>query len=265
MKKKRGMWILVMMLLLLGTFSVTANAASYQKVTYEKTKIGNYYFWLQSDTLYFGKSKSSGKAKKLHYSSSAVTNGKTIYYAQRASGGVWVEKYNIKDSRIQSVAFLDDMDEICGLYGRKIFLGGTEKYSITYNLYSYDMDTWKVKKIAGNVRGRACYGRYLVGVPQVGAVVDVPLYVYDAKKGKLKTVEKSIWSYAVKGKTVYYVKKVSGWWASGNLKVKAYKYNLTTGKKKALTKTIQCRDIPRITAKSMTYYDKNGKKRQIKF
>ena len=248
---------------LLGLLSVTVSAASYQRVSYEKTKIGSYYFWLKSGKLYFGKTKSSSKAKKLYGCDSAVTNGKIIYYAERGNGGIQVEKYTIKEKRNEDVTFLSEMDEICGIYGRTIYVNGLQNDTFPINLYSYNMDTWHLKKAASNARGRACYGRYIVCTPQVGAIVDVHLYVYDAKRRKCKTIEKSIWNHEVKGKYVYYIKHIGGGYE--NLKIKAYRYCLTTGKKKALTKTVKAKQIYGLTSKSMTYYDLKGKKRKIKF
>jgi len=273
MKRMRLFMIALLAVLFGSLFSVSASAAvSYQGVPYEKPgeKTGKYYVWIDKNGVLCASKKKSGTPLEITDGyPSAITNGTYIYWGDRGDDTLTVYRTKISNGKTKKIVKLAHADAVVGFYDNKLFFGRHRidygKYCdyTTEDTYFYNLKNKKIKKVMDNIGAGLSYGRYIVGSPNSGAIVELPLKVYNAKTGKTKTLtQTSIGSRRV-GKYIYYAQAfgtVQGGWLT-----QIYRYSLTTGKHKLLKSGIAASGFTSINAKSATYYSTSGELKTVKY
>lgn len=271
MKKVKILFTVVLVCLFSCLFSVTLQAASYQKLHTEKQKIGKYYMRVDRNGFLTISQSEYGTEKRIASDyPRAVSDGKKIYYGiyQYQNDALKVYCYTINSEKLVYLDTIKHAESVCGFYDGKLYIERHEagKYECDYmfiHTYSYNVKNGKLKRVMKGIAAGESYGRYLVGMPNSGAAIELPLKVYDAKTGKIKTISSKALSYARYGKYIYYVqanKTISRGWNA-----RVYQYNLTTGKKKALGKSIKTQGIYSITKNYMQYYNTSGRVKKVSY
>lgn len=270
MKKWRILVAAVLTCLFFSLLTVNAEAASYKKITGQPQKIGSYYMW--SDRFgYLKISKTKNGSGKLITSDypSAISNGTNMYIGNWESDGLAIFKYNIASESWKRIGYVQHGESIAGYYNGKLFIerhATYDRYECDYtwiHTYAYTLKNGKLKRVMKGIGAGASNGKYIVGMPNSGAVMELPLKVYNAKSGKVKTITKKALAYRLYGNHVYYVQANQsvnmGWTA------RLYRYTLTTGKKKTLSKSFKTTAIHDITKQYVEYADMSSILRKIKY
>ena len=271
MKKVKVMFTVMMFCLISCFLTVTVQAANYQKLQTEKQKIGKYYMCVDNSGYLTISNTKNGAVKRIASNyPKAVSDGKNIYYGiyQYQNDAMKLYCYTISSEKIVYLDTIKHAENVSGYYNGKLYIERHDagKYDCDYmyiHTYSYNVKNGKLKRVMKGIAAGESYGRYLVGMPNSGAAIELPLKVYNAKTGKIKTVSSKALSFVRQGKYVYYVqanKTISRGWNA-----RVYKYNLTTGKKKALGKAIKTQGIYLITAKYTQYYNTSGKLKKVRY
>lgn len=249
--------------------TVNAQAASYQKITQEKEKIGQYYVWLDNGMLTVSNASTGETVKLASGYPSAISNGNYVYLGKLQSDSMKLYRYKLSTGEVVLLDEIKHGEAVVGYYQSKLYVerhdsSGSYGCDYTYiHTYSYNLKTGKMKRVMKNISVGDFYGKYLIGMPNSGAYMELPLKVYNAKTGKTKTLSSKALGFSRIGKYVYYVhatKVVSGGWQA-----RAYRYTLTTGTKKALGKTFTTSGVREIKKKYVRYYTISGALRKATY
>lgn len=251
------------MLLLLGLFLRTlcpfeAEAAVYQSIPLEKTKIGTRYFCSDiNDDIYVYTGKTSKKTKvttKTVYG--GVTNGSYVYYAN----GSWnstkknVYRYQLSTKKRKLICRLP-MKELIGVYGSQLFFVKEDKDTKRWSTYSYHMSTKKTRLILKDVDAKA-YGAYVFGRINYGSGAK-DLKIYNASSKKRIVISKSALAYQRIGDYIYYADAVKK--TNTEYEVRVARYHMKTGKSRYIgDETIYCTKVYHLTADTISYRKYSG-------
>lgn len=266
MKKFKLAIITVFLLLVCGGVSV--QAAEYKKVTSKKEKTGYYYTWIdKQQSMHIRKVSAKKDLAVIKQCKGAVTNGSMIYYIRKYQDGVRLSRYSLSGKKGQNIAYLKGVRSIAGAYQNRIVLYA-EPSGPYGAVYVYDLNTRKMKRISGysmNCTGN--YRQYFILEGFSGAITETPVGVYNAKTNKVKTLTKKSWYMVQNGNQVYYAKEVGSTSNYTVRKLRIYRYTLTTGKTKAMTKTLTVSVLGnnKLKKNQFTYCGKDGKKHTVRF
>lgn len=263
--KKRGI-LVAMMLLLVLCVGIPVHAAEYKTVTSNAQKNRSYYMWVDGGRCLHIRKSSGEEVATIAGCSSGVSNGKTIYYINRSGNGATVYKYSILAGTRKYIAYLRGVNRIVGAYNNRLILEASPDGTMD-TLYAYNMNTGKMKKISYTCECVGAYKKYFVFRGITGAITPVQIGVYNAKINKVKALAEKSWYMLQKGKQIYYAKEIGSTDSYFVRKLKLYRYTVTTGKSKPLSKTItvSISDKNRLTKSKFVYYDGDGDKHIIKF
>lgn len=267
MKKRRLLAIAVVLLAL--CMGVPAGAAGYEKITHNKKKIGSYYMWIDGGSrLHIRKTSARRDLDSMSGCKGGISDGRTVYYYKKYGSRQLVYKYSLSAKKGKKLASLQGVSGIEGAYQNRLILAAALPRDGVYDtLYAYDMNTGKMKRISYSCQCAGTYRQYFVFEGTTGAICPVHVGVYNAKTNKSKTLTEKSWYTAQHGKQLYYAKEVGSTSSFYIRKLKIYRYTMTTGKKKAMSKTltVSIAKNNRLTNNKFTYYGKDGKKRTLRF
>lgn len=267
MKKVKLIIIAVFLLLVCG--SVSVQAAEYKTVTTKMKKNGSYYVWIDGQrSMHVRKASAKKDLTVIKKCTGAVTNGSVIYYIRKYQDGARLYKYSISSKKGRYIAYLKGVRGIEGAYQNRVVLYAEPSNSGYGVLYVYDLNTRKMKKISrlfNECTGN--YKQYFVLGESGGAITSAPIGIYNAKTHKLKTIAKKSWYMVQNGNQIYYAGEVGSTSNYTVRKVKIYRYTMTTGKTKAMTKTLTVSVLEnnKLTKSQFIYCGKDGKKHKIRF
>ncbi len=242
----------------------------YRPVTGKIEKRGTYYMWIDGNRcLHIRENSGQTDLVTLTGCDGGISNGKTVYYIRKSGNGASIVQYSISAKTEKPVAFLRGVSQIVGAYKNRLILSAaySEKDSGMDTMYSYNMNTGKMKRISYTCECTGAYKHYFIFKGMTGGINSVQMGVYNAKTNKVKTLTENSWYMVQNGKQIYYVKEVGSTPAYIIKKLKIYRYTMTTGKTKALSKTVTV-SVTRgnqLTKNKFTYYDENGKKHTLRF
>lgn len=190
-------------ILLVSTIHV--NADTPYRAIYEKTKVGNYYIWLNSEKgIYVSKSKKSSpkkivkapKSSDTYITHRLVTNGSKIYYGvqKRDYDGlsVYMKIYRIDVSGKNKVYVgkINHGESLSGYYNGNLFLEKDSYYSGGYDptqadTYIYNLKSKKLSLVKKVFKIDHQNGKYILGSPYTGDVSPLPIHVYNASTKKV--------------------------------------------------------------------------------
>lgn len=261
------MIFLTILIVMCGSSSV--QAAQYKKVTKNKTKIGSYYMWIDKQSvLHISKSRTQNGKTLYTECVGAVSDGKEIYAVERSYlGGGELYRYSIQDGIGRTLAYLKGLTDIEGVYQNKLIFSGERSGNTVYeDLYTYDINTWKIKKIRSASECIGVYNQYFLFQSITGAMTEGALGVYNARTGKTKILTDKSWTVRHHGKYIYYLQDMGKSSNYVQRRVKLYRYTLTTGRKKALSKTLPVSVLDlTLTSNKFIYYDHDGRKHTLRF
>ena len=251
-----------LMLLIVGVClnsicSFEAEAAVYQPVPLEKTKIGNFYFCSDVNDdiyIYTGKTKKTKVTTNQAYG--GVTNGVYVYYASARwdNAKKTIYRYQISTKKRKQICKLT-MTELIGVYKSEIFYVKQDSKTKKYNTYSYNMASKKSKLILKGVRAKA-YGPCIYGRMENGKTSQA-LKVYDASVKKRTTVGADTLACKRIGLYVYYARVVKK--AKEGYEVRVSRYNLKTRKNSYVgNKIIKCSKVYDLTENVISYKKYDG-------
>lgn len=267
--RKFGISVLALFLLVLCA-GVPAQAAGYRRVTGDVEKNGAYHMWIDGQRrLHIRNRSGQEEFVTVDGCDGAVSDGKLVYYIRRSGSGSFVFRYSISAQSEETIAFLDGVSGIAGAYKNRLILDAALdwKDGAIGTLYSYNMNTGKMKRISSSCEYVGAYKRYFAFQGSTGAITSVKTGVYNAKTNKTKILAKKTWYTVQKGRQIYYLKEVGRTSSYTDRKLQVYRYTMTTGKSKALTNPlmVSVTGKSRLTGSKFIYRDENGKKRTIRF
>ncbi|HCT90796.1 MAG TPA: hypothetical protein DF613_05370 [Lachnospiraceae bacterium] len=270
MKKTKTLCLGLLAFFLLAclTFAtpVKAGAATFNQCGRE-TKIGNYYIWSDSSTnsIRISKSKSGNgsplvQASDGRYTAGCISDGSTVYYAERelTKGGAFVYNsyiYKIKvDGKDKSkIGYIKNISSPAAYYKGYLYLECYDKNDpLCIHTYRMDVKKGTSKRVIKNARVVDQNGRYLLAMPNTGAVMPLKLYVYDCKTGKSTRLTTKAGSACFSGKKIYYSEYTSGEYSSSST-FRIRSCSLAGKSKKTIVKKLQGSSTGRITSKSVYY------------
>lgn len=104
----------------------------------------------------------------------------------------------------------------------------------TIDFWGLNLKTCKTARLRKAASVRARYGRYVLLMPNSGAVMDLPCYVYNVATRKASLLTKYCLEADISNKKIYYAEVVGGYRGS-KTKVKVRTCSLTGGSKKTIT------------------------------
>ena len=210
-------------ILLVSTIHV--NADTPYKAIYEKTKVGNYYIWLNSEKgIYVSKSKKSSpkkivkapKSSDTYITHRLVTNGSKIYYGvdKRGNDGLsdYMKIYRIDVSGKNKVYIgkVKHGESLSGYYNGNLFVEISSYYSwiqdpTQADTYIYNLKSKKLSLVKREFKIDYQKGKYILGSPYRGdASVPLPIHVYNASTKKIyKITSKGNNAKFLNGKVYY--------------------------------------------------------------
>lgn len=258
-------------LCLLMVFSVTflasqkADAASFQRSTRE-TKVGGYYVWgdYSSNTLRISGSKSgSGKllakpSKGRRISSLCLSNGSVVYYSELSAfdrnGNSVGYIYKIQTGS-KKKTYLGKLRNVCSIdayYGNKLYVSCSPSSDPTVlHTYELDLKTKKSRCVMKNTQVLIQQGQYLIGSPNTGAIVPLPLYSYNCKTGKRTQITKTCGGYQLVGKKIYYTEYLSEQSVS-TFRIRSC--NPSGSGKKTVLKSLKASSVGKLSSRYIYYY-----------
>ena len=209
-------------ILLVSTIHV--NADTPYKAIYEKTKVGNYYIWLNSEKgIYVSKSKKSSpkkivkapKSSDTYITHRLVTNGSKIYYGvvKDAKDGLsdYIKIYRIDVSGKNKVYVgkINHGESLSGYYNGNLFVEKDSYYRGGYDptqadTYIYNLKSKKLYLVKREFKIDYQNGKYILGSPYTGDVSPLPIHVYNASTKKIyKITSKGNNAKFLNGKVYY--------------------------------------------------------------
>lgn len=233
MRKLKGFIIAAFLLAVCA--GISSQAAGYKTVTGDMKKNGSYYMWIDGQRcLHIRRPSKKRDLAAVTGCDGGISNGKMIYYIRKSGRGAWVCKYSISSKTGETIDFMKGVTGIIGVYGNRLILNAEN--GIIGMLYAYDMNTGKMKRISYSCECAGMYKQYFVFEGLTGAVNPVQVGVYNAKTNTVKTLTKKSWYMIQNGKQIYYAKEVGSTSSYVVRKLKIYRYTMTTGKSKALSR-----------------------------
>ena len=115
-----------------------------------------------------------------------ISNGKTVYYIRKSGNGASIVQYSISAKTEKPVAFLRGVGRIVGAYKNRLILSAaySEKDRGMDTLYSYNMNTGKMKRISYSCDCAGAYKHYFIFEGMTGAIASVQMGVYTQKQIK---------------------------------------------------------------------------------
>ena len=247
-------------LLIFGT--VSAFAAEYEgtsngdgTVTVKDTSSGSVYAELQVSRAKVNPQLlvSKGKIYFTTYQPVSAYSDETICY---------LYSYDVKSGSYQNLKKLNEPYfefDVSSLYSGSLYLSGWNPSDDAAG-FRYYLKSGNLKKIAEG----ACayrYRNYVVCETTMvhGSFVPYPLYVYNTKTGKAKTIFKNVAKYSASKKYLYIAKLKKLTYDPGSgATYQIIRYNLLNGKKKILKKTFKGYWVNKITSKYVYHYKTSG-------
>lgn len=263
--------IFAISILLVSTINV--NAATPYKVISEKTKVGNYYIWVNNEKgIYVSKSEKSSpkiivkapKSSDTYITHRLVTDGSKIYYAveKRANDicSAYMKIYRIDVSGKNNVYVgkINHGESLSGYYNGNLFVEkvkpGIAQYSII-DTYIYNLKTKKLSLVEKDFKIYCQNDKYVLGGIYMGddGGKSSLIYVYNASTKKVyKITSEGSNAKFLNGKIYYaYYGKVS------NAEIKTCSY---TGKNQKTLCTINVENGGIVDIKStyVEYFEYDG-------
>lgn len=245
-----------------------ADAASHVR-TSRTEKAGKYYIWgnYSTNTLRISTSKSGNgtvlatPAAGRRIGSYALSNGSYVYYLEVQFSGSTNTNigyiYRIKTNKtgktylgkIKNAAWPNAYYNNC-LY----FSCYAANDPTLIHTYRFHLKTKKTKKVVSNFSPGLTYGKYLVGRPNSGAAIPLPIYIYNCKTNKKVRITKVGSAYARVGKKLYYGEYINKTYQTVNT-FRIRSCNFTGSGKKTIVKSIKASELLKITS-TYVYYNK---------
>lgn len=189
-----------------------------------------------------------------------LTDGKTVYYAEKASGKFYLYQYLIDKGSKKKMGTLGKPSwgvDLEGFYNNKIYfiMDSPEGKFACFNLKKKS-----VKKLAGGyaVTSAKQIGKYFILTDGTGAGYSY-LGLYNAESGKMKKIVSSPCTWIVTSKYVYYIGIKKGYLFSKPMTITVVRYTMSSGKKKTFIKSMNVYGIEEFTPKYLKYKDSKGK------
>lgn len=236
---------LLVMITALSLTPIVSNAATTEYIGYQdKTKIGDYYVWIDDSGLYCSKSQNSTPKQIAKKASdcylTAVSDGKNIYYGISKKNKLYLYKCLPSGSNKKYLGSVKNGDSVHGYYNGEIIYSKSSPDDCTLiHSYRYNIKSKKSKLVASNLEFKDCYGYYYLGIPNSGDMCPLPLKLYNAKSKKLILLDKSTIGATIHKNNVYYASMVSYSTSDNTWKFKIKKYNVKTGKTSNVTSKIK--------------------------
>jgi len=212
--KKYGRFLLFALILCVGFLvrKTPVSAASYVECNdYQgRVKAGNYYIWVEDNTICYATS-ASGAASTLVKTKSGttvfncVTNGSTVYYVNYAyndSGtcNSYIYKYNIAKAKRTLLKKTTGITSVTGFYA-----GAKTLYMIKgEKIVGLNVSTGKLSSIVSNIFGvYGMSGKYIVYNKSF------KLYSYNVVSKTKKLISSKLEAAVMYGSSVYYLEKTN--------------------------------------------------------
>lgn len=273
MKKTKTLCLGLLAFLLLAclTFAapVKAGAATFKQCSRE-TKIGKYYIWSDSSTnsIRISQSKSGdgsllAQISEGRYTAGCISDGSTVYYGERelTKGGAYssfvyngyVYKINVDGKGKSKVGNIKNISGPAAYYKGNLYVECYDKKDpLCIHTYRMNVKKGTSKRVMKNARVVDQNGRYLLAMPNTGAVMPLKLYVYDCKTGKSTRITTKAGSARFSGKKIYYSEYTSGEYSTPST-FRIRSCSLTGKSKKTIVKKLRANSTARITSKSVFY------------
>ena len=201
-----------------GANKATKKSSSYVRIfddEYKEDDVVNFgeYTFAIDGTKVMIKSKNAKEFEQTDIDTTAVTNGKVVYFTK----GLKLKKLTLKTMKIKNVASIKrtkkndkntpDCAYISSAYGNQIFVTRNSWGSWKEDTFSYNMKSGKVKKLfKGEIVNTD--GKYVVVYKDFGSDVHTSRYdIYKVSKNKIKKVKrlakKGLFFGEIKGKLYY--------------------------------------------------------------
>lgn len=257
-------------ILMCGVLTVSADAASYQKITQTKVKMSGKYFYCDSNNkIKVAKNATeAGKSITGNYVT-GITNGVYIYYgATTQSDGMNVFRYDVRNGKKIKICYVKHGESVVGFYDGKLYVtrhnfSGSYGHDYTYlSTYQYDVATKTLRKAVDNIVAEG-YDKYMYGMPNTGAMMTLPFKVFNASTKKVTVVDRNAIAYNRLGSYIYVARAVP---YGAGFKVRVAKYNLKTGKYTwATSKTFVCQYVNKLYSGKVSYRDLNGRYKEMRY
>ena len=275
--KKLLCTVFAISILLVSTINV--NAATPYKVISEKTKVGNYYIWINNEKgIYVSKSQKSSpkiivkapKSSDTYITHRLVTDGSKIYYGveKRANDvcSAYMKIYRIDVSGKNNVYVgkINHGESLSGYYNGNLFVETDSYYSGGYNpnqadTYIYNLSSKKLSLVKREFKIDYQNGKYILGSPYIGDVSPFPIHVYNASTKKTYQItSKGCQAKFLNGK-IYYAYGDGYAWKTSDRKI-SIKTSSYTGKNQKTLCTIKmenCGGIVDIKSSYVEYFKHN--------
>lgn len=243
-----------------------ADAASYVR-TGRTEKTGKYYVWgdYSTNTLRISTSKSGNgtvlatPAAGRTIGSYALSNGSYVYYLELKYSDFtnigYIYRIKTNKTGKKYVGKIKNADWPVAYYNNCLYFScyaGND--STLIHTYRFHLKTKNTKKVASNFSTAFSYGKYLVGGPNSGAVLPLPIYIYNCKTNKKVRITKVGSTYARVGKKLYYGEYINKDYQTVNT-FRIRSCNFTGSGKKTIVKSIKASDLLKITS-TYVYYSK---------
>lgn len=222
--------IFAISILLVSTIHVNA-ATPYRVISDDKakTKVGNYYIWLNSEKgIYVSKSKKSSpkkivskpKSSDTHIGYTLVTNGSRIYYGTVKCNGegfsIYMKIYRIDVSGKNNtyIGKVSRAHSFGGYYNGNLFVEKNDYYKGEYeptiiDTYIYNLKSKKASLVKKDFKIICQNGKYMIGAPIYENHTGSPtaIHIYNASTKKIYKISSEASSHYTKflnGK-IYYV------------------------------------------------------------
>ena len=281
MKKQKTLYLgllsLCLLAVLLFAAPVKAQAASFKQCG-RTVKTGKYYIWTdsRSNSLRVSTSKSgSGSvlvsaASGRYLTYSCLSDGATVYYVERGTydskGNYtgYVCKIKTNGTGQATLGRLKNALHPTAYYKGSLYLDCYDTTDATLiHTYRMAVNTGKTKRTMKNASVMGQNGRYLLAMPNSGAVGPRRLSVYDCKKGKATTITKKAGSANFSGKKIYYSEYVAGEYSSSST-FRIRSCSLSAKSKKTVVKKIKATNTGMLTSK-YAYYITSDSRGKIKY
>ena len=193
-----------------------------------------------------------------------LTDGKTVYYAEKASGKFYLYRYLIDKGSKKKMGTLGTPSwgvDLEGFYNGKIYFVIDSPEG---EFVRFDLKNKSVMKLTGEyaVTSAEQKGRYFILTDGTGAGYSY-LGLFNAESDEMKKIVSSPCRWIVTSKYVYYIGIKKGYIFSTPMTITVARYTMSSGKKKTLIKAMDVYGIEQFTTKYLKYKDSKGKIKKI--
>lgn len=238
-----------------------------------EVKTGKYYIWRDDSSrcLYISTSK-SGNGKVLvkpsagrQIESGQISDGSTVYYVETKTSEYYgnctgyVYRIKVNGSGKKQIGKLKNISEPTAYYNGNLYFTCIDKNDPTLmHTYRMNVKNGATKRAIKNVYVSGQKGQYLLARPNTGALMPLPLYVYNCKTGKAVCITKKGGTANFSGSKIYYSEFVKESYGGSDNIFRIRSCTLSGKGKKTLANNIKATYTGMTTSKYAYYYVYNS-------